>query len=148
MMDTAGKAPAGPNIDRYVPISSFIKTQQESKIKIEVKIEVKIEIKIKIKIKIKVKIKIKDKDKRKRRFYWKANRSFSALRFVKDDRSIPEYLNPESLRFRDFASSALISTSTFSCLDFERRSIKCGRLTLRRVWGQAGLGRPAGLITR
>ncbi len=36
--------------------------------------------------------------------------------FVKDDRTIPEYLNPESLRFRDFASSALISN--FSCLDF------------------------------
>ena len=41
--------------------------------------EIKIEVKIEIKIKIKVKIKIKDK--RKRRFYWKVNRSLSALRF-------------------------------------------------------------------
>jgi len=40
-----------------------------------------------------IKIKIKVKAERKRRFYWKVNRSFSALSFVKDDRSIPEYLN-------------------------------------------------------
>ena len=45
----------------------------------EIKIEIKIEVKIEIKIKVKIKIKIKDK--RKRRFYWKVNRSLSALRF-------------------------------------------------------------------
>jgi len=67
----------------------------------------KVKVKVKIKIKTKIKIKVKVMDERKRRFYWKANRSFSALSFVKDDRGIPEYLNPESLRFRDFASLSL-----------------------------------------